>query len=327
MTPAIHLFILVLALATDRLVGEPRWLWSRVPHPVAVIGRCIAALDAGMNDMALPFAARRRRGVAAVLLLVAAGAGLGGAAEFALHRLPFGSAVEAVLLAILLAQKSLLDHISAVAQGLETNGLAEGRRAVALVVGRDVAVLDQAGVSRAAIESAAENFSDGVIAPALWFALLGLPGVLLFKIVNTADSMIGNRSPRHAAFGWAAARLDDLINFVPARLAAGLIVLAAAAIGGDRREAVAATLRDARLHKSPNAGWPEAAAAGALGLALGGPRRYGELAVDGAWLNRGGREHAGPQDIRAALRLIDAAWALLVVMAALAGLIALWIAR
>jgi adenosylcobinamide-phosphate synthase len=229
--------------------------------------------------------------------------------------------------AILLAQKSLLDHVSAVTRGLASEGVEGGRRAVAEIVGRDVRTLDEPGIARAAIESAAENLSDAVVAPAFWYLLCGLPGILIYKAVNTADSMIGHRSPRHLAFGWAAARLDDLLNFVPARVSAVLIAATAALAGCGGRAALAAARKDAPKHKSPNAGWPEAALAGALGLALGGPRRYGAEDVDGAWLNSAGRSDASPDDIRAAIRLIDAAWALLVVLAAGAATLALWIAR
>jgi adenosylcobinamide-phosphate synthase len=236
-----------------------------------------------------------------------------------------GCAVEALLVAILLAQKSLIQHVSKVATRLR-DGLPAGRAAVSLIVGRDVSVLDEAGVARAGIESAAENFSDAVVAPAFWYALLGLPGLFVFKVVNTADSMIGHRSPRHEAFGWSAARLDDLLNLIPARLSAGLIAAAAVA-GGSAGQAIRAARRDAGRHKSPNAGWPEAAAAGALGLALGGPRRYDDRLVDGAWLNAGGRKCAGPDDIVRAARLIDRAWAMLLTIVAAAGIISLWIAQ
>jgi adenosylcobinamide-phosphate synthase len=220
-----------------------------------------------------------------------------------------------------------LEHVSAVASALVEGGLAAGRSTVARIVGRDVSRLDEAGVSRAAIESAAENFSDGVVAPVFWYLLFGLPGLLVYKLVNTADSMIGNRSARHEAFGWAAARLDDLLNFLPARLSVLLIAAPAALAGLDAGRAVRCALADAPKHRSPNAGWPEAALAGALGVALGGPRRYGEVEVDGAWLNAAGRREAGPDDVRTAVQLIDAAWALLLFAVALASIIALAIAR
>jgi adenosylcobinamide-phosphate synthase len=322
--PASWLAVLSAALVVDRLVGDPRWLWQHVPHPVALVGRLIHRLEGKLNQSALPFAERKRRGVLAMAILAALGAAVGLLFDRALASIPLGMAIEAVLVAVLLAQKSLIDHVSAVERALAAGDLAAGRESVSLIVGRDVSVLDEAGVARAAIESAAENFSDAVVAPALWYALLGLPGLFVFKIASTADSMIGHRSPRYQAFGWAAARLDDLLNLVPARLSAALIALAALLTGGNGKAALSTALRDASLHKSPNAGWPEAAAAGALGLALGGPRRYGEVNIDGAWLNAEGRHDAGHRDIRAALRLIDAAWAVLL---AVTLLTAFWIGR
>jgi adenosylcobinamide-phosphate synthase len=319
--------ILALALAIDRLVGDPAWLWDRLPHPVVLAGRAIDWLDRRFNDLSLDFAHRRRRGVIALALLAAAVGVLGWALDLALRSFSLGWAIEAIVVAVLLAQRNLLDHVAAVDLGLSFGGLPAGRAAVAEIVGRDVSILDEAGVSRAAIESAAENFSDGVVAPAFWYLLLGLPGLFIYKAVNTADSMIGNRSPRHAAFGFAAARLDDVLNFVPARLSALLIVATAWLAGCDARAAVLAARSDAPKHKSPNAGWPETALAGALGLALGGPRRYGRAEVDGVWLNSSGRADATPDDIRAAVRLIDASWALLLVLAALAAVTLLSLAR
>lgn len=322
----VALFTLAAALVIDRAVGDPPWLWKVLPHPVAFVGRAVAWLDARLNNSAHRFRRRRRSGVLAMLLLMAGAAMLGVILHRLLRSVPFGVAIEVLLVAILLAQKSLVDHVAAVARALASDGLSGGRRAVALIVGRDVSVLDEAGVARAAIKSAAENFSDGVVAPAFWYTLLGLPGLFLYKAVNTANSMIGHRSERHEAFGWAAARIDDLLNLVPARLSALLIAIAAWASRRDGWAALLA-LRDAPRHKSPNAGWPEAALAGALGLALGGPRRYSELAVDGAWLNAGGRRDAGAGDIDAAIRQIDIAWALLAILITLAALIALSIAQ
>jgi adenosylcobinamide-phosphate synthase len=311
---------LPLALVLDRLLGDPAWLWRRLPHPVTLMGRMIAALEASLNPSALPFAARRMRGALALALFVATAGAAGALLAWLCATIPGGIVLEVIAIAVLLAQKSLRDHVAAVASGLEAGGISGGRAAVALIVGRDVAALDASGVARAAIESAAENFSDAVVAPAFWYLLLGLPGLLVYKIVNTADSMIGHRSERYAAFGWAAARLDDLLNLVPARLAALLIAAAAALMGCSARNAIAVAWRDAASHKSPNAGWPEAATAGALDLALGGPRRYGELAVDGAWLNRRGRAEAGVADIHSALRLIDRAWLVLLVVTAIISL-------
>jgi adenosylcobinamide-phosphate synthase len=316
------LFAAPAALVIDRVLGDPAWLWRRLPHPVVLFGRAVDALDNRLNVATLSFAARRRRGVLALAILVGTGGGMGLALQVALTGMPFGIAVEAVLASVLLAHKSLVDHVAAVARGLDDD-LQSGRQAVAQIVGRDVVSLDQSGVARAAIESAAENFADGVVAPVFWLALLGLPGLIVFKIVNTADSMIGHRTDRHRAFGWAAARFDDLLNIIPARLSAALLIAAAFS----RRNAPAAARaawRDASRHRSPNAGWPEAAAAGALGLALGGPRRYGVLCVDGAWLNPEGRHNSDAADIRSAIRLVDIAWAVLL---ALVAAIALWIAR
>ena len=323
---AVALITLAAALVIDRALGDSPWLWKTLPHPVALVGRAVAWLDARLNDSARSFRRRRRSGILAMLFLMAGAAILGAILHHLMQTIPFGVAIEVLLVAIFLAQKSLVDHVAAVADALKSDGLCGGRRAVALIVGRDVSALDEAGVARAAIESAAENFSDGVVAPAFWYALLGLPGLFLYKAVNTADSMIGHRSERHEAFGWAAARIDDLLNLVPARLSAFLIAIAAWASRRDGRAALLA-LRDAPRHKSPNAGWPEAALAGAIGLALGGPRRYGELAVDGAWLNADGRREANAGDIVAAIRQIDVAWALFAILIALAASIALAIAQ
>ncbi len=324
MTPfAFTLAVLAVGLALDRLVGDPPAIWWRVPHPVVLIGRAIEWLDAKLNEDDAPFAARRRNGVAAIALLSLAALFVGWIVEARIGTGRLGLAVEAVIVAVLLAQKSLVDHVAAVERALRIDGVAGGRKAVAQIVGRDVSVLDEAGVARAAIESAAENFADGVVAPAFWFLLLGLPGLLLYKVVNTANSMIGHRSPRHEAFGWAAARFDDLLNLAPARLSALLIAAAAALSRGTGGPALATARTDAKKHKSPNAGWPEAALAGALGLALGGPRRYGTLEVDGAWFNQAGRQAAEPDDIAASLRLIDMAWALLIGVTALAALLML----
>ena len=317
------LLVLSAALLIDRIVGDPPSLWKRAPHPVVLIGRLVELLDARLNDPSLAASARRLRGVAATAALVAAAGVMGLAFHFILSAIPFGVAVEALLVSFLLAQKSLIDHVEAVGRALVSGGAEDGRRAVAQIVGRDVRSLDEAGISRAAMESGAENFSDGIVAPLFWYALLGLSGVFIYKVVNTADSMVGHRSARHEAFGWAAARLDDMLSFVPARLSALLVAAAAAVSGCDSRQAAIAAWRDAPKHKSPNAGWPEAALAGALGVALGGPRRYGEMEVDGAWLNDAGRRAAGPADILAAIRLIDAAWAILLILLGLAAIILL----
>jgi adenosylcobinamide-phosphate synthase len=264
---------------------------------------------------------RQAAGIVAFLLLLAVAAGAAWALERGLLALPFGLAATAIVASTLIAQRSLHAHVARVAAALEQDGLAAGRKAVSHIVGRDTAALDEAGVARAAIESLAENFSDGVVAPVLWLAVAGLAGGVTYKAVNTADSMIGHRTPRHQAFGWAAARFDDLVNLPASRLAAALIIAAAAmsrrARAGDGWRVM---LRDAPRHCSPNAGYPEAAMAGALGLALAGPRTYGGVKVDDAIMGHGRRE-ATAADIRAALALYRRADALLIVLTGLATLL------
>lgn len=301
------LAVLLAATLLDRLVGDPDWLWRRVPHPVVWIGRAIDALDRRWNRPALSFARRRRNGVLAILLLLAAAVLAGLLLHLLFARLgALGLGLEAVVAAVFLAQKSLAEHVERVAEALRTGGLPAGRRAVSMIVGRDPEGLDEAGVCRAAIESLAENASDGIVAPWLFLLAFGLPGLLAYKVLNTADSMIGHMSERHRAFGWASARLDDAANWPAARLTALLFAALAAREGGWPAFAASWRIarRDAGLHRSPNAGWPEAAVAGALGLALGGPRRYGALAVDAPRLHPEGRLNAGARDIHRALRLL-----------------------
>lgn len=314
------LLILLLAIAFDAILGDPPWLYRALPHPVVILGRGIDWLDRRLNRETAANVARRGAGALAVLILVGAAVATGWILSAAFARLPFGWVLEGLAMSSLVAQKSLYDHVAAVAQGLEQGGLEGGRKAVSLIVGRDPESLDDAGVARAAIESLAENFSDGVVAPLFWAALFGLPGLLAYKAVNTADSMIGHRTPRHEAFGWAAARLDDLVNLVPARLAGLLIVAAALMLPGARAgKALHAMRRDAPKHRSPNAGWQEAAMAGALGLAIAGPRRYGGRTVEDAWMGAGGRTEATAEDIRRALRLYLAACILQAALIALAA--------
>ena len=286
--------LLIPALLLDAALGEPKWLWSRAPHPAVLMGRAVAfaeqRLNAGNN--------RRAKGVIAM-------AGLGGLAlalGWIIHLVPDFGLLEVIVAAILLAQKSLVQHVAAVADALRLS-LGDGRRAVAMIVGRDTAAMDKAAVSRAAVESAAENFSDGVIAPAFWFLVGGLPGLLLYKITNTADSMIGHRTPRYEQFGWAAARFDDLLNLVPARLTAMII-----AVVHGRWDAGRAIIRDAALHRSPNAGWPEAAMALVLNLSLSGPRSYGGVMTEFPFVYPEGRDDAGPADIDASIGVLWRSW-------------------
>ena len=289
-------FLLALALALDALLGEPRWLWARVAHPAVLLGRAVSALDRALNRGSM----RRLKGVLATCLLVLGAGSLG----WALQQL--GPMVVVIATAILLAQKSLVDHVTAVADGLRQSDEA-GRQAVALIVSRDVSASDASATSRSAIESLSENFSDGVIAPAFWFLIAGLPGIAIYKAVNTADSMIGYMTPRHAEFGWAAARLDDGLNWVPARATALLI-----AIVGNSTRHLGKVRQDARLHRSPNAGWPEAAMAYTLGIALAGPRSYHGQVRDLAWVNATGRRPLGAPDIDAAVAMVWKAWGLAV---------------
>jgi adenosylcobinamide-phosphate synthase len=295
-------FLLLPAMLLDALMGEPRWLWDRAPHPAVLMGRAVSWVDKRFNTGP----ARRAKGIAAMAALAAAAWGLG----WLIHLIPDAGILEIIAAAILLAQKSLVSHVRAVADALRLS-LGDGRRAVSMIVGRDTSGMDAADVSRAAIESAAENLSDGVIAPAFWFLILGLPGLTVYKITNTADSMIGHRTPRHEQFGWAAARFDDLLNLIPARLTAALIALTH---GWMQPRPI---LRDAPLHRSPNAGWPEAAMAVVLGIALSGPRSYHGVRHDFPWVNAPGRRDAGPADIDATCDALWRAWAGMVGIVAL----------
>lgn len=294
------------ALIGDAVIGDPDWLWRRLAHPVAVIGRAIAALDRGLNRETWPPARRKFFGIVAILLLAIGALLMGCAIEAMIPRGLAGNIALGLLASTLIAQKSLYQHVARVRTAFDTGGLAAARDAVSLIVGRDPDSLDESGVSRAAVESCAENFSDGVVAPTFWLALLGLPGLLAYKTINTADSMIGHRSDKYRDFGWASARLDDLVNLVPARLAGLLLGLVAPVARGSIVSALKTMWRDARQHRSPNAGWPESAMAGALGIKLAGPRRYAEGLVDDPYLNANGRD-ASPADIRRALRMLAAA--------------------
>lgn len=285
--------ILCCALALDALLGEPRWLWSRWPHPAVLMGRAVALGDRLLNTGDL----RHAKGVLLMTGLAAGAVILGLALGW------LGPVVEIAVLAILLAHRSLVDHVRAVATGLRVS-VGDGRRAVAQIVGRDTTEMRKPDIARAAIESAAENFSDGVIAPAFWYLVGGLPGLLLYKITNTADSMIGYRNDRYAAFGWAAARFDDLLNLIPARLTALLIALTHGQVQLWRGIAA-----DARLHRSPNAGWPEAAMARGLGVALSGPRSYHGHRRDFPFVHPAGRHAIGPVEIEACCTALWKSWA------------------
>ncbi|WP_426425005.1 adenosylcobinamide-phosphate synthase CbiB [Bradyrhizobium genosp. A] len=281
---------MVVAMAVDALLGWPSELFARIGHPVTWLGRLIGAIDTGWNRASDPPVLRRAAGVAGALLVIALAVALGWLLQFLLQfLLPWGW-IQIVLIGVLawplVALRSLHDHVAAVANPLLAGDIAAAREAVSRIVGRDPAALDEAGIARAAIESLAENASDGIVAPVFWGALFGLPGILGYKAINTLDSMIGHRSERHEAFGWAAARIDDVANFIPARLTGFLFVV----LAPKRSETLSCMTRDARRHRSPNAGWPEAAMAGALGVRLSGPRIYHGSATDEPWLNEGARD-------------------------------------
>lgn len=314
-------FALLAGLALDAVVGEMRPVFRWIPHPVVAIGGVIASLERRLNREARGRYALRVRGLLVVLAVVALAAACGWLLMMLARHWRFGWIVEIAAIGVLVAQRSLYDHVFAVCRALETGGLAAGRAEVGKIVGRDPASLDEHAVARAGIESLFENFSDGVVAPAFWYLLLGLPGLLAYKAVNTLDSMIGHRSARYADFGAFAARLDTVVNFVPARLS-GLIVAAAAAVvpQGSPAAALKTMLRDARKHRSVNAGWPEGAAAGALGLALAGPRRYGADLVNDPWIGDG-RARATTSDMRRALYLFVAACLVHAALVAAAALV------
>lgn len=295
--------ILILALLLDAALGEPRWLWAKIRHPAVLMGNLIGWTDDTFNTGIKA----RERGVWVIAVLVVGALLLG----TIITSLPLGWLWQVLLAAILIAQRSLVDHVQDVADALRI-GLEEGRESVAKIVGRDTSVLDESGVARSAIESAAENLSDGVIAPVFWFALLGLPGILAYKVINTADSMIGYKTPRHEEFGWATAKLDDIVNWVPARLTALLILL----VYG-KPDLFGMVTRDAKLHRSPNAGWPEAATAGVLNIALSGPRSYEGVMRDEAFVNATGKHDLAPKDIDKTCGVLWRAWGLMLVLVVL----------
>lgn len=291
--------ILICGMLLDAIFGEPRWIWSRVRHPAVIMGQIIERCDQRFNRGNM----RRLTGTC-VLVMLCSAAGLLG---WLLETLP-GPTVDILVLAVLLAQKSLVQHVQAVADALRLS-LGDGRQAVAMIVGRDTKLLDQSGVARSAIESAAENLSDGVIAPIFWFALGGLPGLLIYKITNTADSMIGYRTPKHKDFGWASARLDDLLNYIPARITA-ILIWVTTGMGGWSKMA-----SDAPQHRSPNAGWPEAAMAYGIDVALSGPRSYDGMMKGYPFVNSDGAKHLTPDSIDRAVTVLWRVWVAILVLA------------
>lgn len=295
----------VLALILDAIFGEPKAVWSRVPHPAVLMGRAVAFCDMRLNTGDN----RRLMGVAAMAVLCIVATLLG----MAIAWIP-GIWADVLVGAILFAHRSLVDHVGDVQTGLILS-LDEGRAEVAKIVSRDTSVMDRSDVARSAIESGAENLSDGVIAPAFWFLIAGVPGLLVYKITNTADSMIGYKTEKYADFGWAAARFDDLLNWVPARISALMIWLT------DRQSAGWSIMKDAQLHKSPNAGWPEAAMAHKHQIALAGPRSYDGKMTDFPYVNRMGRKDIRPSDIGETIKTLWQVWGIAVVCAIFIGAI------
>jgi len=304
--------IALVAMLIELALGYPPRLLRAIGHPVTWVGALIETLDRRLNRGSA--GARRGFGIVAVLILIGIVGSIAFLLQNMLFRLPFGFLATALLASTMIAQRSLHQHVANVAAALDTNDIGAGRAAVSHIVGRDTAGLDEAGVARAAIESLAENFSDAIVAPVLWLALAGLPGAALYKAINTADSMIGHRTERYAAFGWAAARLDDLVNLPASRFSA-LLLIAAAALRTDASaiDAWRIVWFDASRHRSPNAGYPEAAMAGALGLSLAGARDYGGVRVDDATMGNG-RRNANAADIRRALALYRTADAVLIAL-------------
>jgi adenosylcobinamide-phosphate synthase len=311
----------LVAMLIELCFGYPERLFDAIGHPTSWMGRLIDALDRFLNFETTRPKARRLAGTIALLVTLAVVAAIAVVVQHELLRLRFGLLLVAMLASSLIAQRSLHRHVADVADALDKDGLETGRAAVARIVGREPSSLDAAGVARAAIESLAENFSDAIVAPVIWLVIGGLPGIALYKAINTADSMIGHRTPRHEAFGWAAARLDDLVNLPASRLSA-LLLIAAAALTSRSSAAAAwrAVRRDAPHHRSPNAGYPEAAMAGALHLSLAGPRVYGTRRVDDAFMGDG-RADATAADIRRALSLYRRADALLIATLAAATIV------
>lgn len=289
-----HFEILLLAIILDAIFGEPEWLWSRIPHPIQILGNCIRWFDETLNVEPL----QKIKGFITIAILVI-GAALSG---WILSALPDFGILEVIIVAILLAHKSLIQHVMNVAVAL-AQGLSQGRLEVAKIVGRNTDQMQPSDVTRAAIESAAENFSDGVIAPALWYLIFGLPGIIIYKVVNTADSMIGYKSERHSDFGYASAKLDDILNYIPARLTSLMICLTS-----NPRDSFDVVLDDAPLHRSPNAGWPEAAMAAVLKIALAGPRIYDGEKVDYPYVNAEARHQLDPEDIRRSVSTLNIVW-------------------
>ncbi|MDC1255113.1 adenosylcobinamide-phosphate synthase CbiB [Paracoccaceae bacterium] len=285
---------ILLALILDAFLGEPVWIWSKIPHPTVLMGRIIKWCELKYNNGIN----RKNKGI----LFIASMVIFLGIFGYLIEKLPFSAIWKILIVAILLSHKSLTEHVTAVSLGLQKN-LSQGRTAVAMIVGRDTANLAETDIARSAIESAAENFSDGIIAPLFWFLIGGLPGILIYKFVNTSDSMIGYKNIQYNQFGWAAARLDDLLNWIPARLS-GLLIC----IVHQNNSALNIMWRDAKLHRSPNAGWPESAMAGVLDVSISGPRSYEGVIKNYPFVNVDGKKKLTAVDIDNAVDVLWRSW-------------------
>lgn len=309
------LSLIAAAWTIEVVFGWPVWLHKRIRHPVVWLGTLITALDRTYNRAGNSCPVRYVSGAIATVFVVSVAAGLAWLIGAILPESWWGFAIEAFIASSLIASRSLYAHVAAVCRPLATGDLASARQAVAQIVGRDPASLQEDGIVRASLESLAENASDGVIAPVFWGVIFGLPGIAAYKSINTLDSMIGHRSDRHAEFGGFAARVDDLANLIPARLTGMLIAVASL-----KPSAFQVMVRDAGKHRSPNAGWPEAAMAGGLGVRLSGPRFYQGQKHDEPWLN-GAERDPGAEDLKRGLALYCAAMGLgaMVLVALLLG--------
>lgn len=307
--------ILFIALISDRIWGEPKILWNNIPHPVVLFGKAIGFVDKHFNLTSDDNDTQYKKGALSISILIIFAICFGLLLDFCFSYLGLaGSFMEGVIVFVLLAQKSLFEHVNAVVKGLRNKGLKGGRIAVGMIVGRDPEMLDRAGISRASIETLAENYSDGVVAPAFWYLVFGLPGILAYKIINTADSMLGYHSERYEYFGKVTAQIDDLANWLPARLSALLICGGALIANGIKsaNNAISCVLQNAGLHRSPNAGWPESAMAGACNFALGGPRKYPSGTVQQVFINGSGKLKLDADDIDQALKIAKTSGGLLI---------------
>ncbi len=297
------LISLLIAIIADAIIGDPDFLWRRIPHPVVWIGRAIGMLDHSFNSKKDNIF-NKFMGLLSISIVLLPAMLFGALIQARAQLSEFWFVVQIVIVTVLLAQNSLISHIGKVLTALKAPGVAPGRKAVSMIVGRNPEKLDRSGIARATIESGAENLSDGIIAPAFWFILAGLPGLLAYKVINTADSMIGHKNEAYNSFGWAAARLDDVLNLIPARLTGILLCLVAPVAGGSIAKSFKGMIKEAHWHNSPNAGWPETATAFALGVSLAGPRSYGNQKVDAPWFNGSGSKIADQADILRVIKLL-----------------------